>query len=495
MGLPPIVEAKGVSKTFGPVRALRGVDLCIRPGEVHALIGENGAGKSTLMKILSGAQPPSGGELLLDGREWRPADPMDARRAGVAMIYQELTLAPHLSIAENLLLGMEKGWKRRSPKAWDKVREVLHELQLNDLHPDTPVSALSVGQQQMVEIARALYHDSRVVIMDEPTSSLSARDTHQLFQAVQGLKSKGVAVVYISHFLEEVKELCDHATILRDGETVHSSPMAELDISTIITHMAGRRVDELYPPHNRELGAEIYKVSDLHGLKLPCGASFALRKGEVLGLFGLVGSGRTELLRSVFGLEPTQSGRVELSRQVLTGCSPRVCLKAGLDLLSEGLAQNLSLMHNVSLSRLRGYLRFGLLHHRREREQTERELEAMGTKYHASSDPASSLSGGNQQKVALARLAHREAQVLMLDEPTRGIDVGSKSEIYEHIHQLAQRGKALVVVSSYLPELMGICDTLAVMHRGELSEKRKVEDWSTDAIMAIATTGRTQEAS
>ena len=495
----PLLKLENIHKSFGPVKALKGVDLEIYPGRVHGLIGENGAGKSTLMKVLSGVYQPDEGRMILRDRPYAPLTPLDGRDAGISMIYQELNLAPHLTVEENITLGIEQarlGWIK--PQS-TRVREVLDELGQEAINPKTRLGDLSIGKQQLVEIARALLSEARVVVMDEPTSSLSAEDTSALFQVIHRLKEKGVAVIYISHFLEEVKEVCDTFTVLRDGETVAHGTVAESTIPELIEYMVGRSVTELYPQADHALGEKVLEVSALKGVKnAPSSASFHLRKGEILGLFGLVGSGRSETLRTVFGLREAEDGTITLSGHPAlqaTWISPPRALHRGLDMLSEdrkeeGLALNLSILANLTLSALHRYSRYGILNLRNEARAGKRWSETLQVKLHSLSQPIDNLSGGNQQKVCLARLLHHDSDILFLDEPTRGIDIGSKAEIYRLIHQLAAQQKAIVVVSSYLPEILGICDSLMVMHKGRLSAIRPVSEWTEQDIMHFATSGR-----
>ncbi|MCH2176605.1 MAG: sugar ABC transporter ATP-binding protein [Lentisphaeria bacterium] len=492
--LSPIFRAQGVHKHFGPVHALKGVDLDIYPGEVHALIGENGAGKSTLMKVLSGAHLPSEGQLFMIGEEFIPSDPQHARESGIAMIYQELTLAPHLTIEENICLGMEQSFINKNFAA--KIQDALDMLGQDHLSPNTKVSTLPIGTRQLVEIARAIVNDAKIVILDEPTSSLSTADTKALFKVMNKLRDQGVALVYISHFLEEVQEISDRYTILRDGQSCGSGMIEDITVQRIIELMVGRSMDDMYPRMGHEITEEILSVSNLAGSPLPKNVSFKLHKGEILGIFGLVGAGRSEAMRVLFGLDPMESGQIKMLGKTYKSMSPAKSLKNGLDFLSEdrkaeGLAQGMSIAINTTLSSVKGVF----INLKDELKLAGTWAIKMRTKCHSVEDPISSLSGGNQQKVALARMMYHNSQILILDEPTRGIDVGSKSEIYAFIQELAQEGKSIIVISSYLPELQGVCDSLAVMYRGNLSPVRKIEDWDEHTIMEYATTGTNQEES
>lgn len=491
-----LLELKGIVKFFGPVPALRGVDLSVEKAEVHALIGENGAGKSTLMKVLSGAHRADGGSMYFDGRPLTLRDPAGGRRMGIGMIYQELNIASHLTVAENVSLGMEPsrlGMVRLNRR---KIRECLALLGHPDLNLDRPAGEYPIALQQILEIARSLYSEARLIIMDEPTSSLTAADTRALFKVIRTLVEQGIAVIYISHFLEEVREIAQRITVLRDGQSVMSGSMAELSMDQIVKSMVGRSIEEMYPRIPHEIGEVVLETYELQGCKWPRQASFRLRRGEVLGVAGLVGSGRTETLRCIFGLDPLSAGKVQVGGRELAGSSSAGrSLRAGMDLLSEnrkeeGLAVKLSLVTNITLSGLKRYASGGFLNLRREREAAEFLCGEVGVKCRSPLDPATSLSGGNQQKLAIARMLHMGGDILLLDEPTRGIDVGSKAEIYRIILGLAARGKAVIVVSSYLPELLGICDSLAVMYRGVMSPVLPVGQWREDRIMHYATSGK-----
>ena len=494
----PVLRLEGIRKSFGPVHVLQGVDLTVRAGEVHALVGENGAGKSTLMKILSGVHQPDAGSMTLYGAPYAPSSPLDGRAAGVSMIYQELVLAPHLTVEENITLGAEHaryGWLRSRAR---EVERTLADLGQQGIAPDARVSDLSIGKKQLVEIGRALLFDARIVVMDEPTSSLSAADTQALFEAMGQMKEQGLAIIYISHFLEEVQEACDRYTVLRDGKMISTGPVAGTPVRRIIEDMVGRSVDELFPSGDREKGEPLLEVSDVQGRKgLPADVGFTLHRGEIMGVAGLVGAGRSEMARTIFGLEPARSGAASIrGREALrvAWMTPRAALDNGLDLLSEnrkeeGLALNLSLVFNLTLSDLRRYSRAGFLQLRKERRDGARWIDVLRIRTGSVEQRADELSGGNQQKVCLARLLQQDNDILFLDEPTRGIDIGSKAEIYKLIHRLAEQGKGIVMISSYLPELLGVCDTLGVMHKGRLSPVRPVREWTEHRIMQFATSG------
>jgi len=479
----------GVRKSFGATAALRGVSLGVGEGEVHALIGENGAGKSTMMKILSGAHTADAGRIALDGAPFAPRNPHEARRAGVAMIYQELNLAPDLSVAENIVLGAEPsylgslGWLRRGAMR-DTARRALGELGHGDLPPDAPVRSLSIAEQQLVEIARALAGEPRVMIFDEPTSSLTQADAERLFAVIARLKARGVSVIYISHFLEECRRVCDRFTVLRDGESVGTGTLAQTPMAEIIRLMVGREVSELYPRIAHTPGEAVLRVDatgSTHGL--------AVRAGEIFGLFGLVGSGRTELLRRIFGLDAMAAERIAIFGREKSSASPPRRLAQGVGLLSEnrkeeGLMLQRSLSENLTATR--PIARAGWLLRGRERGATRDWISKLSVRARDPEQAVGELSGGNQQKIALGRLLHHDAKILLLDEPTRGIDVGSKAQIFRLTGELAAQGKAVLFVSSYIPELLGVCDTIGVMCRGKLAATRPAAEWTEHTLMETA---------
>jgi ribose transport system ATP-binding protein len=482
------LRLKGVRKRFGATIALNGVDLEIAPGEVHALVGENGAGKSTLMKILSGAQRADAGLMELEDRLYFPRSPLDARRAGIVMVNQELAIAPHLTVTGNIVLGAEPaaGFFLRHGEARRLAAAALAELGRTDIPLDVPAGTLSVGAQQLVEIARALALGCRVLVLDEPTSSLSQTDAQKLFALVHRLREQGKSVIYISHFLEEVQEISDRYTVLRDGESVATGCTADTTADELARLMVGRQVDELYTRSPRSAGEVVLEVRELAGDAKPVSASLALRRGEVLGLAGLVGAGRSELLRAIFALDHVRAGSVRVGAYAGPG-SPLLRWRQGAGYLSEdrkseGLALNLSLENNLTLPRLPWLVRPAAL-----AAETRHWIEQLGVRCAGPAQPIGNLSGGNQQKIALGRLLRNGADVLLLDEPTRGVDIGAKQNIYRLIDELACAGKAVLVVSSYLPELVGTCDRIAVMCRGVLGPARPVSEWTEHQIMLAAT--------
>jgi ribose transport system ATP-binding protein len=494
----PRLEMRGVAKRFGATVALDGVDFSVRGGELCALVGQNGAGKSTLMAILAGALPPDRGEMRLDGSLYAPRDPQAARRAGVAMIHQELSLAPHLTVMENIVLGAEpvRGGALRRLAMVDRDRmrtaalAALAELGHREIAPDQPVGELAPAAQQLIEIARALARGCRVLVLDEPTSSLGHGDVQSLFNRLAHLKTQGIAIVYISHFIEEVKAVSDRFVALRDGQNAGEGMTSETPSREIVAMMVGRRLDGLYPRRRRAAGAVVLELDAL----VPGGAPLTLRRGEIVGIAGLVGAGRTRLLRGIFGLEPVKAGRIAVG--VHTGAAdPHDRWQQGMGMLSEdrageGLAAGLSVADNMTLTRLSRFGPAFTVWPARQDRAAAGWIDRLAIRCAHPRQTIAQLSGGNQQKVAVARLLHHDVDVLVLDEPTRGIDLASKTQIYAAIDALVSGGKAVLLVSSYLPELLGVCDRIAVMARGRLGPARPVDAWTEHSLLMEASGAR-----
>lgn len=500
----PLLSMRRVHKRFGSTVALNSVDLDLYAGEVLALIGENGAGKSTLMKVLSGAHAADAGVMLLDGRPYQPRGPVQARRAGVGMLYQELSIAPHLTVMENVLLGVEPG---RGPfVGWAAMRQqtaaALAEVGRSDIDPAALAGRLPIAEQQLVEIARSMALGCRVLVLDEPTSSLTRRDIENLFIMLRRLREQGMGIIYISHFLEEVRAIADRYTVLRDGTSVATGRPVDCTDEQIIHQMVGRNVEDLYPRSHHSPHEVVLELNGLGGKSgiggdKPREASLQLRRGEVLGIAGLVGAGRTEMLRCLFGLAAVRKGEIHVG--VYRGpASPGRRWNQGMGLVSEdrkteGLALGLSIADNLTMSNLRGLGPWGLVLPRRQEQASQPWIRKLGIKCRSPHQPTGALSGGNQQKVAIGRLLHHGADVLLLDEPTRGVDIGAKAQIYRLIDDLAlgdaavgRRPAAVLMVSSYLPELLGVCDRIAVMSRGVLGPARPAAQWNERALMAEA---------
>ncbi len=530
--MTPRLQLSEIGKSFGATRALDSVDLSVAAGEVHAIIGENGAGKSTLMKILSGAHRPDQGEIRLDGHVVEFADPRQSQAAGVAMIYQELNLAPELSVCQNILLGHELrptgtplreiacrvGWiDGKAERRW--ASEALEKLNCNHLPLDRPAGELSIAEQQMVEIARAIVtsqHDPsqslKLLILDEPTSSLTLVDTQRLFDVIEQLAAAGVSVLYISHFLEECHRIADRFTVLRDGRSVLSGWTPEhaarsnrpgitdeaidnespTTMDEIIHSMVGRELSNLHPHFSHTRGDVALQVKQLSSDIFPTAVDFEVHHGEIFGMAGLIGAGRTETLRTLFGLDRRTGGEVRVAGRASNNRRPdRSWSRDQMGMVSEdrkneGLFLARSLSDNLTITRARSYRRHGLLNKTAIANDTRQWMRTLGVKAASPDQFIGELSGGNQQKIALARLLLHDCDILLLDEPTRGIDIGSKSTIYEQIGRLANQGKAIVLVSSYLPELLGVCDRIGVFARGRLVDVRSADDWSEHELLEAA---------
>src|SRR5215213_6640445 len=453
-----------IHKSFGPTVALDGVDLDLRKGEVHALIGENGAGKSTLMNVIAGALRPDQSTMEIDGHAYAPSNPLDARTHGIALIHQELSLCPHLSVAENVLMGIESsrmGWLDRE-KLISRTSEVLKTFHHADIHPEKRVGDLSVAARQIVEISRAIAARARIILMDEPTSSLQRDDVSHLFTLIRKLSAEGISVIYISHFLEEVRQISDRFTVLRDGRSVAAGEISTTTDDELIAKMVGRAQQNLFPVRSQAAGKRetILHVQNLASPPLLKNASFELRRGEILGIAGLMGSGRMPLLRTIFGIDRPESGTIKVNKDSLPKgrSTPAMRLIEGLGYLSEdrkgdGLTLNQSIADNVTVTRFDSCSRWGWLDLSAQRKQTEKLVSALKIRTQGVQQEVGSLSGGNQQKVIVARLLHQDADVLLLDEPTRGIDIGSKAQVYETIAECAAQNNAAFTVSSCLLEV------------------------------------------
>jgi rhamnose transport system ATP-binding protein len=496
----PLLELCRLTKSFGGARALRGVDFDLRAGEVHALLGENGAGKSTLIRIITGAHRPDSGTVAVDGHPAGPLDPRAAHRLGIACIYQQPALFPDLSIAENLALRLETGGALRRvdwPARHERATALLERVGAR-LDPRREVRDLSMPEQQLVEIACALGAGARIVIMDEPTAALTQADQTRLHGVVRELRAQGTGVIYITHRLEEIFALADRVTVLRDGESVGTRPAAGLTESELIRLMVGREVAQPYPPAERPPGDAVLRVRGLgrHDTGVR-DVSFDLHAGEILGLAGLVGAGRTELARILFGLTPADTGTIELAGRPVRPRSPREAVELGLAYVPEdrrrhGVILDLPLAHNTSLASHRRLFPGGWLRPTAERRLTEDFIRDLGIRGGGPLTPAGSLSGGNQQKVALARWLATGPRVLILDEPTQGVDIGAKVEIHRLVRRLAGEGLAVLLISSDLPEVIGMSDRIGVMRGGTLTAVLP-GGATPDTVMAAAL-GRATEA-
>jgi ABC-type sugar transport system ATPase subunit len=487
-----LLELAGIRKSFGGVQALRRGSLEVRPGEVHLLMGENGAGKSTLMKIVAGMHSPDSGEMRWRGETVRFRNPADAARHGIAMVHQESLLAPHLTVAENLFLGREErlpfGWVSRAA-ALERARQVIAENRF-PLRAEAKVGSLSPAGKQMVEICRAVEQGSSLLIFDEPTSALSEAETQEVFRIVKAIRSRGAGVIYITHRLEELRAVGDRVTVLRDGETVHTGDLASLSREQLIQHMVGRPLDATYRREPIPPGEPLLEVRGLSQGALLRDIHLTVRAGEVVGLAGLIGAGRTELCRTIFGLDRMTAGEVCLAGRAVRIRKPRDAVAAGIALIPEdrqraGLATGLSISDNLTLAALPALSPYGLLRLTRERELTAQFAERLKLRYEGPRQRVGRLSGGNQQKVVIAKWLARGARVFLFDEPTRGIDVAAKMEVFEVIDSLARQGAAVLMVSSELPELLQAADRILVMRRGRIAGELPGRT-TQEAIMHLA---------
>ena len=489
-----LLKLTGISKSFAGVRALKGVDFDLGAGEVHALVGENGAGKSTLIKIITGALSADEGTLEVRGRIVERNDPVLAKRLGIAAIYQQPALFPDLTVAENIAIGLEPPgpWRRvRRGDRRARARELLARVG-SEIDPDEEVRRLAMPEQQLVEIARALGADARILIMDEPSASLTDREVDRLFRVIAELRGQGVGILYISHRLEELPRVADRVTALRDGALVGTRAMAEVDRSALIRMMVGRELSSVFPKSEVPIGEVVFEVrgvgcreSGVHDV------SFRVREGEMLGLAGLIGSGRTELARVLFGLTPADSGTILLDGEPIAIGSPGRAVEAGIAYVPEdrrrhGVVPEMSLASNATLATLGKVSTFGMIGFGREREAARRLVASLGVKAASVDSPVGELSGGNQQKVALGRWLATDPTVLILDEPTQGVDVGAKAEIHRLMGALAEKGMAIVMISSELPEILGMSDRVAVMHGGTIVGTLDRSEATQEAILGLA---------
>jgi rhamnose transport system ATP-binding protein len=471
----PLVELRGIEKSYGGVRALTDVGFPIESARVHAIVGENGAGKSTLVKILTGVVQPDAGELLVDGEPQRIGDPQGAHRLGIVAMYQEPTVFPDLTVAENVFAGRRPRTSLRTVD-WGAMRSqtarILDDLGV-DFGPTTPVRGLGVADRQLLEIAKALSSSARLLIMDEPTAALSPHEVDSLFATVRRLQGRGVAVVFISHRLEEVAAIADTVTVLRDGRHITTRPAAELPHGEIVRLMVGRSLDALFPKQEAEIGDVVLRAEDLTRRGVFSNISFELRRGEIVGLAGFVGSGRTEVARSIFGLDRLDRGKLWIEGRSFSPRSPRAALRRGLaylpeDRLQQGLVQPMSVGENVSMAVLPAVSPGGFLRPGRERALAQRFMDELRIKATSPAQVVRSLSGGNQQKVVLGKWLAASPRILLLDEPTHGVDGGTKADVHRTISQLAAEGLSILLISSELPELLGMSDRILVMREGRL---------------------------
>ena len=491
------IEMKGIDKSFGTNQVLKNAGFLLRDGEVHALMGENGAGKSTLMKILTGVYTRDAGKVIVDGKEVEYHNPQEAEKAGIVFIYQELNVMFDLTVEENLFMGKEitKGFGICDKKAMRKKAKEVLDMMGVDINPSAVMSELSVGQQQMIEICKALMVDAKVIIMDEPTAALTQSETDALFKVIHSLRKKGVSMVYISHRMEEIFELCDRITVLRDGSYIGTEEIKDIDMNDIVKMMIGREIGERFPARDVKLGAEVLKVEKLTSPGVFHDVSFSVRAGEVLGVSGLMGAGRTEIMQAIFGNLPLESGKIYIEGKETVIKNPEAAMKAGIgfiteDRKTEGLMLEKSIEENISLANLGKVSgKNHVISNSSEDALVKKGIEEFHIRCFGPSHECGNLSGGNHHKVVVALWIYTDPKILILDEPTRGVDIGAKKEIYSVINEMAAKGVAIIMVSSELPEVLGMSDRIMVVREGEVRGIISKEEANQENVMTLATGG------
>ena len=494
----PIIEMKNISKSFSENQVLTEVDFEVRKGEIHALMGENGAGKSTLVKVLTGIHHRDSGIIKIKGNEVEFSNPKQAEEEGIVVIHQELNIIPYLTVAQNIYLGKEITYGKTGILNTDKMNKLaaktLQQLGVTDIKPQDIAGELSVGKQQMVEIARALSTNAEVIIMDEPTSALTDREIEKLFNVIHSLKEQGVAFVYISHRMEEIFQICDRISILRDGNYIGTKYIADTSFEEVVKMMVGRELGERYPVKNNKIGEVIFQVENLTINGLFERVNFEVREGEILGVSGLMGAGRTEVMEAIFGYRKKDSGTVKLNGKPLKTNHPINLIKEKIGFITEdrkgkGLVLDSSIRENIALTNFEIISKFGVIERSEERNLVEKLIRKLRVKASSIEQKAKTLSGGNQQKVVIAKWLGINPKVLILDEPTRGVDIGAKKEIYSIMNQLAKNGVAIIMISSELPELLGVSDRIMVMHEGKVKAFFDKHEATQEKIMMAATGG------
>jgi len=490
------IEMKGICKSFGTNQVLKDAGFYLQDGEVHALMGENGAGKSTLMKILTGVYTKDAGTVLVDGQEVSYKSPQEAEKAGIVFIYQELNVLFDLTVEENLFMGKEITKKfgicdKKAMRA--KAKEVMDRMGVN-IPVNAVMSDLSVGQQQMVEICKALMVDAKVIIMDEPTAALTESETEGLFAVIESLRKKGVSIVYISHRMEEIFRLCDRITILRDGQYIDTKYIKDITMDDVVRMMIGREIGERYPQRDVTIGEEVLRVEGLTHQKFFRDVSFSVRAGEVLGVSGLMGAGRTEIMQTIFGNMPMVSGKIFINGEEVHIKNPRQAIAAGIgfiteDRKTEGLLLEKSIAENIEITNLNKVSKNAVMNKNAGKELVQKGIDEFHIKCFNADHLCNNLSGGNQQKVVLAKWIYTDPKILILDEPTRGVDIGAKKEIYSVINDMAARGVAVIMVSSELPEVLGMSDRIMVVHEGHVTGIIDGRTANQEKVMTLATGG------
>ncbi|MEG2626132.1 MAG: sugar ABC transporter ATP-binding protein [Christensenella sp.] len=487
-----VLEMLGIKKVFPGVKALEDVTLKVKAGSVHALMGENGAGKSTLMKVLMGFYQADGGKIVYEGKEIAKYTQGEALTMGIAMVHQELSYVPHMTIAENIFLGREisKNGLVNKKLMIEKTKEMLEKVGVT-LNPAQMMCKLSVSERQMVEIAKCVAYNAKIVIMDEPTSAITDKEVERLFRVIKGLRDEGVAIIYISHKMDEVLQISDEVTILRDGKLIESFMAEGVDVNRIIMAMVGRELNEVFPQKKNQIGEEILEVRGLTRKGVFENISFKLHRGEILGFSGLMGAGRTEVMRAIYGLDRLDGGEIFIGGEKVRIKGPNDALEHKIGLVNEdrkgvGLVLPMSIRKNLTLSNLNKYFKGVVIGKKHENELADKMIDELSIKTPSGEQTVKNLSGGNQQKVVLGKLLLDEAEIMILDEPTRGIDIGAKSEIYKLICNLAEQGKAVIVVSSEMPEILGLCDRIIVLHEGVITGELMRDEFSQEEIMKLA---------
>ncbi|MFD1040431.1 sugar ABC transporter ATP-binding protein [Virgibacillus byunsanensis] len=487
-----------IDKSFSGNQVLKNVHFEVMHGEIHALMGENGAGKSTLVKVLTGIHQRDNGVIKIDGEEVHFSSPKEAEEKGIVVIHQELNIIPHLSVTENMFLGKQLTYGKtgvlKQKEMKNRTEQSLKKLGVTNIHPDDTAGDLSVGKQQMIEIARALATNAEMIVMDEPTAALTDREIRNLFNVVHALRDQGVSIIYISHRMEEIFEICDRITVLRDGQYIGNEYIAETSFKEIVKMMVGRELGERFPPKDNSIGDVILEVESLTRTGYFDNISFEVRKGEVLGVAGLMGAGRTEIMEAIFGFHKKDNGIVKINGKPLNIKHPHDAVKAGLGYITEdrkakGLVIDASIRENISLTNLELVSKNGVISGAKEKELVEKLIKRLHVRTTGGDQEVKSLSGGNQQKVVIAKWLGIQPKVLILDEPTRGVDVGAKQEIYTIMNELTKNGVAIIMISSELPEVLGVSDRIMVMHEGKTTRFLNREEATQEKIMTAATGG------
>ncbi|WP_099157436.1 sugar ABC transporter ATP-binding protein [Virgibacillus ndiopensis] len=499
----PFVEMINIDKSFSGNQVLKGVNFEINSGEIHALMGENGAGKSTLIKVLTGIHARDNGIIKVKGKKVDFSNPKQAEQDGIIVIHQELNIIPHLTVAENMFLGKELTYGKTgilNTKEMKKQTETsLQDLGATNIQPEDTAGDLSVGKQQMIEIARALATNAELIIMDEPTAALTAREIESLFNVVESLRKKGVSIIYISHRMEEIFQICDRITVLRDGQYISTEFIRETSFEAIVKMMVGRELGERFPARTSIIGDVVFEVDNLDRRGVFENISFNVRKGEILGVAGLMGAGRTEIMEAIFGFEKKNNGTVKLDGKALTINHPSDAIKAGIGFITEdrkakGLVLNASIRENISLTNMKAVSNNGVISASKENKLISDLIKRLQVKTTGIEQEIKHLSGGNQQKVVIAKWLGIKPKLLILDEPTRGVDVGAKKEIYTIMNELTEKGVAIIMISSELPEVLGVSDRIMVIHEGKITRTLDREVADQEKIMRAATGGENHEA-